>query len=95
MCNTMKTRKINNKSYQCVFLCVGQLGGNEVLNGGQQHNDQCTDESAGPQQVIQQQHTHNDLKENKNMKQVHIKYNATFVTQQVLKSIQLTLQVRE
>lgn len=59
--------RTNMKRYQCAFLCVGQLGGNEVLNGGQQHNDQCTNESTGPQQVIQQDHAHNDLNEDENV----------------------------
>lgn len=59
--------RTNKKSYQCAFLCVGQLGGDEVLNGGQQHNDQCTNDSAGPQQIIQQDHAHNDLNEDENV----------------------------
>lgn len=73
MYNMIKVKRTNMWSYQCAFLCIGQLGGDEVLNGGQQHNDQCTNESAGPQQVIQQDHAHNDLNGDENVSSLSVK----------------------
>lgn len=36
---------------------------NEVLNWREEHNDCSTNQSAGPKQIVEQNHSHDDLKE--------------------------------
>lgn len=47
--------------HQRALLRVGQLGGNEVLDGGQQDDDQRSHDGADAQQAVKQEDSHHNL----------------------------------
>lgn len=49
-------------AHQRALLRVGQLGGDEILDGRQQDDDQRSHYGADAQQAVEQEDSHHDLK---------------------------------
>lgn len=48
-------------THQGAPLCLGELGGHKVLYGSQQDDDGCSDQGTDPEDVVEENHAHNDL----------------------------------
>lgn len=49
-------------SHQGALLCLGQLGGHEILDRCQHSNDGGSNQGTDSQEVVEQDHSHNDLR---------------------------------
>ena len=48
---------------QSALLGLGKFGGHKVLDGSQHGDDRGTDQRTDPQEVVEQDHAHDDLRE--------------------------------
>lgn len=48
-------------THQGAPLCLGELGGHKVLYRSQQNDDSCSNQGTDPKDVVEKNHSHNDL----------------------------------
>lgn len=49
-------------THQGAALGLGELGGHEVLDRGQQNDDSCPNQGTDPEDVVKENHAHDDLR---------------------------------
>ena len=42
-------------------MCLGEFGGHKVLDRSQENDDSCSDQGTDTEDVVEKDHTHNDL----------------------------------